>query len=371
MQLGFDISSLTPARTGVGNYVYELGRALLRMESEIEVCGYASGRRAVDVSAMPQSMAYRQVHIPTSVLYKCWQYFRHPSVEFLLGRDLDVVHGTNFYLPETRRAKRIISIHDISFEVHPEWVNQRVVSPYASQVEEFCDEADGVITFSEFTKAEMVSRYGTDPDKIYVTPHGIRSDWCRFGEKAAKARVTELGIQGPYVLYVGTIEERKNIRRFLEAFAMLENFPHQLVLVGNEGWMSTPLAKLIDELNLSERVVWLGYIAHEDLSAFYKAADAFVFPSLYEGFGFPVLEAFACGCPVITSNTTSLPEVGGDAVEYVDPMDVLDIARGIEKVIGDEEYAADLGRRGHERMRLFDWSATARATVEVYRSVLA
>ncbi|MFP6581921.1 MAG: glycosyltransferase family 1 protein [Candidatus Hydrogenedentota bacterium] len=371
MQLGFDISSLTPARTGVGNYVFELGCALLRIDSEFELHGYATGRRAVDVSGMSHPMAYRQVHIPTSVLYKCWRYFRHPSVEFLLGRDLDVVHGTNFYLPETRRAKRIISVHDISFEVHPEWVNQRVVSPYASQIEEFCDEADGIITFSEFTKAEMVSHYETEPDKIHVTPHGIRSDWCRFGDEAAKARVAELGIQGAYVLYVGTIEERKNIRRMLEAFALLENYPHRLVLVGNEGWMSTSLTQLIEDLKLSDRVLLPGYIPHEDLSALYKAADAFVFPSLYEGFGFPVLEAFACGCPVITSNTTSLPEVGGDVVEYVDPMEVLDIARGIEAVIGDTDYARDLGRRGHERMRLFDWSETARETVDVYRSVLA
>lgn len=370
MRLGFDISPLTASRTGVGNYVQELGRALSSLGSDIEILGYASGRGNVDVSGLPESFRYRQVRVPTSMVYWGWENLGRPSAEWLAGQNLDVVHGTNFFLPATRGAKRVISVHDISFEVHPEWVNAKVVRPYASRMKVFCEKADKIITFSEFTKSEMMDRYGTPAEKIHVTPHGIRAKWCGFDARSARARAQQLAIRDPFLLYVGTLEERKNIARLLEAFASLKELPQKLVLVGNAGFLETPLNQMIENLGIRDRVIRPGYVAHDDLSALYRTADAFLFPSLYEGFGFPVLEAFASECPVVVSNTTCLPEVGGDAVEYVDPMDVADIARGIERVVLDREYADELRSRGTERMKLYSWDKTAQDTADVYRSVL-
>ena len=370
MQLGLDMSPLTPERTGVGNYVYELVLALAK-RGDMDVHGYAIGRMELDRVSLPEKVGCHQLHAPTSLGYWSWRRFGWPSVEGLTQRNLDVVHGTNFYLPATRSAKRVISVHDISFVVHPEWMNRKVVSPYADYLKEFCAKADGIITFSDFTKREMVEQLGAEAAQIHVTPHGIRSDWCRFDRDEAKACVQQYGIDGPYLLYVGTIEERKNVPRLLEAFASLRSLPHKLVLVGRPGWMPKSLDTLLDELELRDRVHLPGFISHRNVSAFYAAADAFLFPSLYEGFGFPLLEAFTCGCPVVTSNVTSLPEVGGDAVEIVDPMDVGDIARGIESVVSDTDYAATLRERGKARADLYTWGRTAEQTMDVYRSVMA
>ena len=370
MQLGLDMSPLTPIRTGVGNYVYELMLALAGRD-DVDIHGYALGRMTLDRDSLPQAVGCHQLHLPTSLGYWAWQRFGRPSVEGLTRRELDVVHGTNFYLPSTRRAARVISVHDISFVVHPDWMNRKVVSPYADRLREFCDQADAVITFSEFTKREMVEHLDADGEKIHVTPHGIREEWCRFDRETATTCVQRYGIDGPYLLYVSTIEERKNVPRMLEAFATLTELPHKLVLVGRPGWMPKSLDVLLDELNLRDRVHLPGYVSHRDVSAFYAAADAFVFPSLYEGFGFPLLEAFVSGCPVVTANTTCLPEVGGDAVELVDPMDVDDIARGMMTVVSDTEYAGTLRERGKARAGEFSWSRTANQTMSVYRSVMA
>lgn len=369
MKLGLDISSLVHLRTGVGNYVYELSRSLLEQEAA-DIRGYAVGRMRLDWEALPATLTVDQVQVPTSLGYWAWRRMGWPTVESIVDESLDVAHGTNFFLPATRNAKRVISVHDICFTVHPEWMNRKVVSPYADYLADFCTKADAIITFSEFTKGEMVEHYGAEAEKIHVTPHGIRQDWCTFDREAAQDCVKRYGVEGPYVLFVGTIEERKNVVRLLEAFAELSDLPHRLVIVGQAGWMPKPLERLLDELGLRDRVHLPGFVAHDDLSAFYVAADAFVFPSHYEGFGFPVLEAFVCGCPVVTSNSTSLPEVGGDAAEYVDPMDVADIARGIETVVTDSERADGMRERGRLRAAEFDWLSTADKTLQVYRSVM-
>lgn len=370
MQLGLDMSPLTRVRTGVGNYVYELMLALAARD-DVQVQGYAVGRMALDRVSLPERVGCHQLHVPTSLGYWAWRRLGWPSVESITGQELDVAHGTNFYMPTVRKAARVISVHDISFVVHPEWMNRKVVSPYADYLGEFCAQADAVITFSDFTKREMAEHLGADEGKIHVTPHGIREEWCHFSREAATDCVKGYGIEGPYVLYVGTIEERKNVPRLLEAFARLKELPHKLVMVGRPGWMPKPLEALLDELDLRDRVHLPGYVSHRNISAFYAGADAFLFPSLYEGFGFPLLEAFTCGCPVVTSNTTSLPEVGGDAVEFVNPLDTADIARGILAVVSDEGRADVLRERGRARAAEFSWSRTAEQTMDVYRSVMA
>ncbi len=369
MKVGVDISSLTAQRTGVGTYVYELIRALADMETDADILGYAMGLQKMGAGSVPTGMRYRKLGLPLSGIHWMWKYLGLPKVESIVGEGVDVVHATNFFLPPVKSAKRVLSVHDISFATHPEWVNAKVVKPYAGSMTRFCDEADGILVFSEFTKSEIVEHYGTGGEKIHVVPHGIREDWCCFDEAGAKEVVEGFGVMGPYVLYVGTIEERKNIRGLLDAFERLEDVPHRLVLAGGMGWLPKAFKDLVDERGLGDRVILPGYVEPESLSAFYKSADAFVFPSHYEGFGFPVLEAFSCDCPVITSNGSSLPEVGGNAAVYVEQSDADGLAEAIGKVLSDSEYADDLREKGRDRVREFTWSQTAEMTMDVYRSV--
>lgn len=370
MKVGVDISPLTAHRTGVGTYVFELIHAFARMQSDVEISGYAAGLTPVEAAEVPPTMPYRQLRLPLSVIHKTWRTFQWPSIEKIARGSLDVVHATNFFLPPVESARRVLSVHDISFTSCPEWVDTRVVKPYAEHMMGFCDRADAVLVFSEFTKTEVVSRYGTLPEKVHVTPHGIRQDWCSFDGEQARKIVDRSGIEGPYVLFVGTIEERKNIHGILEAFEQLSDLPHKLVLVGGMGWMSTPFEEIVLNRGLKDRVVLPGYVSADTLPAFYKAADAFVFPSLYEGFGFPVLEAFSSDCPVITSNQTSLPGVGGDAVKYVDPMNPEELAEAIRSVVTDAELAGEMREKGRARVKEFTWDRTAQMTLDVYRSVL-
>lgn len=370
MKVGVDISPLTAHRTGVGTYVYELIHAFARVQSDVKISGYAAGLTPVEAGEVPTTMQYRQLRLPLSAIHKTWRAFKCPTIESIARDRLDVVHATNFFLPPVKSARRVLSVHDISFTSCPEWVDARVVKPYAEHMMRFCDRADAILVFSEFTKMEVVSKYGTLPEKVHVTPHGIRQDWCSCDSEQARKIVASSGIDGPYILFVGTIEERKNIHGILEAFEQLGDLPHKLVLVGGMGWMSTPFEEIVLKRGLKDRVVLPGYVHADSLPAFYKAAEAFVFPSLYEGFGFPVLEAFSSDCPVITSNDTSLPGVGGDAAIYVDPMNPEELAKAIRSVVTDSALANDLRKKGRARVKEFSWDRTAQMTLDVYRSVL-
>ncbi len=369
MRIGFDISPITRTRTGVGVFCYYLLKHLVQQGPECSFAGFSSGRYQVDLGPLRDTVPHRHIPVPTRVLYKVWTAFGIPKVDTLLG-GVDVYHATNFFLPPTKTARSVVSIYDLSFLAVPELCSPKIVRPFSTGVRRFAAEADAVLACSEATKSDIVNRLDVEAAKVTVTPGAVDEGFAPMEREGAKAHVAKhYGINAPFLLFVGALEPRKNVPGLLRAFALVaKDIPHNLVLVGPLGWNPRGLFETLEALDLGERVVRIGYVAsHAELPAFYCAADAFVFPTFYEGFGLPLLEALTCGCPVVTSENSSVPEATGGAAVYADPTDVESIANGIRQVLEDAALRESLIARGLEHARRFSWHACARTTLEVYR----
>jgi glycosyltransferase involved in cell wall biosynthesis len=232
-------------------------------------------------------------------------------------------------------------------------------------------EADAITTISAHAKRDIVSILGIDDDNVFVTPLAAHSQYRRLGREQVRPILVKYELdQTPYILTIGTLEPRKNQRALIWAFKRLKeanpSLSHQLVLIGEKGWMWEPLFQAIDDCQLGSQVRWLNFVPFEEMPALLNGADLFVYPSLYEGFGLPPLEAMACGVPVIASNTTSLPEVVGDAGILVDPLDEMAIANAMERVLANRCQHGALARQGQERARCFSWKQTAELTLVAY-----
>ena len=372
MRIGFDISPLTPNRTGVGTYCYFLLRALLANHGQHSFFGYSTGSNPVVPGPSLASLAgHRHWRVPTRVAYKLWDVTGHPKVDSAFG-GLDVFHATNFFLPPVTQAARVVTIHDLGFLVNPSWSSPKIVGPYSKGIERFVREADAILVYSESTRNDLVRLAGAVPEKIHLAPLGVDARFRPMSGDLARKRVTErYGLAFPYLFFVSTIEPRKNIEGMIRAYAKAaKHIPHRLVLAGGMGWQPTSVEAIARDAGVADRVVTLGYVKNdEDLPALYSAADVFLFPSHYEGFGLPILEAFACGCPVVTSNRASLPEVAGDAALMSDSEDLDEIAKNIIRIIGDDHLREGLIHRGRERARTFTWQRCAAQTMQTYEAV--
>ncbi len=369
MRIGIDVSPLTLQLTGVGAYLKSLLRHMLPQQDKDRLLGLSSGMRAMDHESLEGISAHRHIKIPTRLLYQAWSAFGLPRADRLLG-GVDVYHATNYFLPPVARARRVLTIYDLAFLKHPEWCSPKIVGPFARNVPRFAREADAILTCSQATKLDIVECCGVDPEKITVAYGAADASLNPMPrESAAEALRLRYGIEGPFLLFVSTLEPRKNVLNLLRAFErLLSEIPHTLLLVGGQGWQSEALETLLAPLETEGRVRRMGYVpSRDELPAFYGAADLFVFPSLYEGFGLPVIEALACGCPVLTANNSSLPEVGGEAARYVQAESPKSIAEGIQQVLSNAVLQDEMRHKGLEQARRFSWDASARVTLDLYR----
>jgi glycosyltransferase involved in cell wall biosynthesis len=289
-------------------------------------------------------------------------------------RQLALVHDPTGVMPLALcPARRVVTICDDIPSIHPqisaalERLLHRWWLPLAVQ------SAHAVVTISQCSKADLQAHLHISPEKITVTPLAAAPTF-RILQKAEIQPVLDyLGLSRPYILYVGSLQPRKNLLRLLDAYhELLTGSPRwSLVIVGATSyWKSTPVAEKVANLGLQEQVKFTGYLPDKDLPALYNAASLFCFPSLYEGFGLPVLEAMACGAPVVASNISSLPEVAGDAAILVNPKDVHQIALAMRQILEDAHLAQELRERGLRRAAQFTWEQTARQTIAVYEQVL-
>ena len=368
MRLGLDITPLTRRPSGVGTYVRQVLAHLPPLLAPGDaLLGWATGLHAP--WGAPPEMRVRHLPLPTRAVYACWSAAGFPCPEALLG-GLDVFHATNYFLPPVRRARRVLTIYDLAFLVEPRWASPKVVDLFARRVPDFAARADAVITCSEHSRNDIVRLCGVPADKVFVA-HGAPDPALAPVERgAARARAAELfGFDAPYVLHVGTVEPRKNLETLLRAFAQAcKGRPHRLVLVGAPGWGMDAFHAAAARENLGDRLVMTGYLPRrEDLAAVYSAADLFVLPSHYEGFGLPLAEAMACGCPAVASESSCLPEVGGEAALYFPPTDADALAARISEVLDTPELAARLRAQGPAQAARFTWAEAARRTLDVYR----
>ncbi len=370
MRVAIDIGPIRPPRTGIGNYSFFLLDAMVRTSPETEFIGYWAGEKTVDLETLAPHIHQRRYPLPTRVLYALWERVGSPKMDRWLG-GADVVHGTNYALPPVSKAKRVLTIHDLAMVVAPELCPPNVVRPFVRRLTRMAQEADRVIAVSEATARDTAEYLGVPAERISVTleaPDPAMRPLPR--EFAASLLRREYGIEGPFFLSVGTIEPRKNLGQFIEALASLkETIPHRAVVVGQDGWRAEEVWELAYRLGVSDRIIRPGYINRENLAAFYSAADAFVFPSRYEGFGIPLVEAMACGCPIVATDTTSIPEVTGDAAALVPLDDAEALAKALRRVATDPRKREGLAQRGLDRVAQFTWQTCAEQTLAVYRDV--
>jgi glycosyltransferase involved in cell wall biosynthesis len=285
---------------------------------------------------------------------------------------LDLLHVT-YNVPLFVPCPLVVSVHDISFALYPEFFSKRDLRLLSAYVPLSLRRARHVVTLSESAAHDIERVYKLPRSKISVTPLAARTTFNVRADCNETVAVHErFGLRSPYILAVGNLQPRKNLARLVEAFARLPRSCDdvKLVLAGRAQWRESQLYELIERLRLDDRVVFTGYLSDHELAVLYRGALAVAYPSLYEGFGLPILEAMACGSPVICSSTSSMPEVAGDAAILVDPYGTGEIAEALRWVIESPTLRDDLRRRGLERAALFSWESTARQTAAIYERVV-
>ena len=368
-----DLSPTVHQHAGLGRYAQELLLALATADRQNEYVVFYNNPAAARVE--PSLERFPKITTPLS--YKPWRlsallahFTRIPQDPLLPG--VDLFHATDHLLPYFRRIKSVFTLHDLIFLFHPETHKSLNRWFLTLMMPRFLRAADAVIAVSECTKRDAIRFYRIPEEKITVIYEGVNPRFRPASPEAIAAVRARYGLPERFILYVGTIEPRKNLTTLLEAFHhLLATYDLRLVIVGKKGWLYERFFRRLRELGLENRVLFTGYVPDEDLPAIYSAADLFVFPSLYEGFGLPVLEAMACGTPVICSNTSSLPEVAGDAALLVDPTDARALTGAMEQVLTNERLWATLRAKGMERARGFTWEKAAYRTWEVYQQVIS
>lgn len=373
MPIYIDIAAAVHSRAGLGRYAESLARALVD-----ETPGqYALFFNATQpVRPMPRLDALARRSVPLG--YKPWRMavwlgqLAHLGFDRLLP-DARLYHATEHLLMPLRDTPAVLTVHDLIFELFPEHHKRLNYWFLKTAMPLFVRRADAIIAISKATQRDLVRLYGTPDRKITVIYEGV-SPAFQPASPAAVSRVRQVyDLPDQFLLCVGTIEPRKNLKRLLEALARLrQSTPDlHLVVVGKKGWLYDEFFRTIERLGLDQVVHMPGYVPDADLSAVYSAAEALILPSVYEGFGLPLLEAMACGAPVVSSNAASLREIGGSAASYFDPLSTYDIVAKVGAVLGDPALRAELRRAGRARAAEFSWRQTAQETLALYDRVLA
>jgi glycosyltransferase involved in cell wall biosynthesis len=373
MRIGIDGIPLAAAKTGVGHYTFELAHHLASgsQSDEFELVSPFPFIESVlnQESQLPPNL--KLVQARTSPLRKHWWTIGLPL--YARQASFDLFHGTNYNVPLWNRCRTVMTIHDLSLFLYSETHEDHLVARARMRLPTMIRTATKIITPSETVKEEVSTHLKVNEEKIVAIPEAARPGFVRKSGKEVSALKRKLRIDDQFVLFVGTIEPRKNLITLIRAFEEIIRataLRPQLVIAGKEGWRNNELFAYLKGTAAAERLRFTGYVSDEELAALYSACSVFVYPSLYEGFGLPLLEAMACGAPVITSQIPSIRETVGSAARLVVPTDTGGLAQAIVKVLEDPAERAHLATEGQKRAAAFTWQKTAEATMKVYREVL-
>ena len=376
MRVAIDYTAAVNQSAGIGRFVRQLVGALAELDHENQYVLLHAAPNNGGGTRLPEApnFAHRQLRWSQRYLDIAWHRLQLPLPVELLTGPIDIFHSPDFVLPPMRRATSVLTVHDLAFLLHPECADASLREYLEQAVPRSVRRADFLLADSENTRNDVVCLLGVEPDRVEVVPGGVESIFQPIEDEARLAAVRAgLGVgEAPFILALGVIEPRKNLRLLIEAYRLLRDrrkLPHRLVISGRRGWLWEETVEAAERSPYRDDILFTGFVSDDDLPAMYSAATTFAFPSLYEGFGLPPLEAMACGTPVVVSKTSSLPEVVGDAGLQVDPYDPDSLAAALELLILDEPLRADLRRRGLERAAEFTWQAAATRLLAVYRKL--
>lgn len=375
MRIGLDGLPLMPPKTGVGHYTFELARALARVEpsSHFELTypsTFSSIRLLENDNQLPSNLKLERVRV--GPLGRHWWSTGLPN--YIRRTGFDIFHGTNYDIPLWRRCATVLTVHDLSLLIHPETHQNRTVRRARRRVPLMTRTADAVIVPTESVRREVCKHLGVSPEKVFVVPEAARECFQPMEFDATESVRRRLGIGNEFLLTVGTMEPRKNLSLLVAAFGEVASArPEsdlQLVIAGSRGWLSGPLFEAIGKSTARDRILLTDYLHDEDLRALYASCRAFIYPSIYEGFGLPPLEAMACAAPVIVSDIPALRETTGGAALLFDQTRSESLAQKILEVVAGENVRRQLSTAGQRRAAEFSWDRTARLTLDIYRKAL-
>lgn len=374
MRITIDYTPALRQTAGIGRYTRGLISALAETDQENQYTLFSAGRSLAGV-IWPANFTVRTTRVPARGLTAVWHRLRMPLPAELLAGACDIFHSPDFTLPPLRSARGVVTVHDLSFLRVPQCADPGLRSFLEREVPRSVKRAARVLADSENTKKDLIELLNVAPAKISVVPAGIepRFQPVRDAAKLAEVRA-RYKLPDWFILMVGTIEPRKNLARLIGAYAQLRRqtgLPHALVIAGKEGWLFQGIYDQVAREGLTDRVLFPGFVADADLPALYTLADLLAFPSLYEGFGLPPLEAMACGTPVVTSDNSSLPEAVGSAVLLVNAEDTDGLTEAMARVLCDASLRMRLADLGRAQAARFTWPAAARKLLEAYRLAAA
>jgi glycosyltransferase involved in cell wall biosynthesis len=353
MRIGIDIQSTLGRKTGIGLYTANLLRALRQVAPQHEYVELSWGRT-------------EELRIDQRLR---WQQFELPRRAQAVG--VDLLHVTGFDAPLWKPCPVVLTVHDLIGLLFPTSLPPVSRFYWSRWLPRAIHWADRIITDSEHTQRDLNRLLGIPAECVEVIYLGVNEAFQSLQDQAALETIRQrYSLPMGIILYVGTLEPRKGLDTLIAAYGTLAaDAPHDVVIAGKRGWYTEPLFQQVEALGLGQRVHFTDYIPDEDLPALYNLAHLFVYPSRYEGFGLPVLEAMACGVPVVCTNAASVPEIVGDAALLVPPDDVEALAAAMRRVLDDRVLEAELVARGLERARSFTWEETARRTVQIYEEM--
>jgi glycosyltransferase involved in cell wall biosynthesis len=350
--------------TGIGRYAYNLVQSLCEVDQVNEYWLYAQ-KKYFDFKRQLPRVPARNFHVKVD-------WLGHGLARTL--RDVDLYHAPSLESINIVHSKIVVTIHDLVYKTYPAGHTQQTIDLTEAQLQRITEQADKIICCSRSTMHDLCRYFPIAADKVCMVYQGVDKKIFFPLDEQQKLQAAEMlrhkGIPQRFILFVGTIEPRKNLQNLLLAFAEIKShrrYPGKLVVVGMKGWMVEGLKGAIAKLKLQQDVIFPGYVPDDELRSYYNLTDVFVFPSFYEGFGFPIVEAFSCGAPVITSNVSSCPEIAADGALLADPYNPKEIEDGIMQAVEDSILRKSLQNNGQKRAADFSFRKTAEETLAVYR----
>ncbi|MCK4891401.1 MAG: glycosyltransferase family 4 protein [Candidatus Pacebacteria bacterium] len=379
MKIGIDARCLVGGkRTGVEEYTINLLSKMLNLDSSIKYKlfynGYKKTKLEYSFLKLP-NVQLKEYRIPNRLFDASFQFLNYPKIDKIL-KGIDIFFSPHIFSSAvSKKCKIVTTFHDLSFESYPKFYSTgKNYWHFLMNPKKQAEKADKIIAVSKSTKDDLIKTYGIRPEKIKVIYSGIRlgSGIWDLGSGILKVK-KKYNLPKKYILYLGTLEPRKNIIGLIKAFEILNtkykilNTEYHLVIAGSKGWLYNDIFKIAKNSLVKNNIIFTGFIENKDKYVLYSLADLFVYPSFYEGFGFPPLEAMAYGTPVITSNFSSLPEAVGGAAIMINPYNLDELAKSMKMVLSDEHLQNNLIKKGFEQIKKFSWQRCAEETLEALK----